>query len=308
MPDSQQLEVQTISKSESQDSKPSDHIFQLSEQALQKANVGNLEYKNNQELQSRQKVILAFLPENLIELLTAHLKATHIEQAKYARFDPDSNFDKNIIKGEIFERLIEAEDERFGLDPNSSEHSQTEEQKNIAKQILAVMANPQRFNFEQHSTRNPDLVKIIFDKDIFYVKAWMEAKTHVDGRTLKQLIEFKKSFATTIENINNLDDTKKHGLANLGKSGHQILLSANNYQIIAVPRNVSLSDEEKKSSFIDTRMPLSERARLLSLLNDESQVKITRSSFSTAEITALTRHFLNEVNKMLDNEAESASI
>lgn len=307
MPDLQQNEVQTNSNFESDKSQQSSHIFHLAELALQEANVGNLEYKNNLELQERQMKILASLPENIIEILTAHLKSTHIEQLKYPNSKPDSNFDKNTLKGEIFEKLIMAEDDLFDLDQNSSEHPQNEEQKMVAGQLLALMSNPQRYNFEQHATRNPDLVKIIFEKGIFYIGSCMEVKTHLDVRSLEQLINFKKSFKSTIDKVNSLENVKDHGLTNLGINGHQLNISDGYYQVLAVPRNVSLSDEKEKTSFIDNRMPPSQRGRLISLLNDESLIKITRSSFSTTEINALTRYFLNEVNKMLDNEAESSS-
>lgn len=287
-----------------------DGIGYIINTALYKANENSSEYKNDTELRSRQRKIIKSLPENFIEELTAHLKAVYIDQAKYPDFKPNPNSDKGFLSGEIFERLIEAEDDTYHLDPNWQEYPQTGEQKETADQILEIMANPERFGLDRTRVRNPDKLKLYFENGGLVIVSSLEAKKHLDSRSLYQLNNFQTDFETTSDYLNTLSEAESHGLKNIGIGQNQISLSKSYRQLLAIPRNSNID------LIVSKNLTSKKRRELIELINDPSKVTIVNPSFSHEELEVLTEYFLKEVenkirteatNEKLDLDAESAS-
>jgi len=81
--------------------------------SLRDTNIHDPEYKLDKDLIRRQRRILHGLNPKITEELQAHLQAVHIEEGT-----PFDEF--KMLKGEVFERLLEAEEEQYGLFPKPS--------------------------------------------------------------------------------------------------------------------------------------------------------------------------------------------
>lgn len=257
-------------------------------------------------LVERQKRILEDLSPNLIEELTGHLKALYIDQAKFPTFNPkEPGLDRKALKGELFERVVEAEDRLYHLDPEDDHYPQSTEQAQIAARILEVMANPDRFNIPMHAISNPDIAKLIFDKGVLRFAASLEVKTKMNEHTMRQLHRFTDSLNRICHVVNNLSDPQEHGLPGLGKQGNQISVSEDYYQIIVIPRGQSLTNTDGgPSRFISKEMPPEKREELLKLLTTSKKVKIVRSSFNNHDLILLTNYLEDRIKEKLTQETE----
>ena len=274
---------------------------------LDRANSSVNEYLGDTSLREDQKAIFSRLPENIVEELQAHLMSIYIEQRRY---DPDRYInDFNQLKGEVFERLIEIEDELFDLFPDSTPlREEDDDRKRIGRTILALMQNPDRFNIDSFSISNPDLFDIRFENGTYFIETSIEAKTHLDGRTRHQLSDkgFKSAITKTIDTLNHLKDPQSHGLEGIGEDGHKIGISTDYQQALVVPRDLSL-DADKIDRSLGTKYELSqEHAMFFSqkLIKMESRKMLRRSRFSQKEINELTRHFLNRINTKAEKETQ----
>ena len=266
---------------------------------LRDVNARDPEYGQDKELIRRQRRILHQLSPNIIEELHGHLQAAHNEQ--WHEFN-----EKLMLKGEVFERLLEAEDQLYDLFPETIRpEEETEDKQRIGETILGLMQNPGRFGFDDmDSLSNPDLFSIRFEGDSYIIETSIEAKTHLDGRTRHQLSDmgFRRAINIILDKINSLEDSSKHGLDGLGIGGHAIRLSDKYKQSITVPRNTQITPNSIGRSFGTKYAMNNEQTDRFSrdLQEMESQGLLKKACFSNEDIGAITDFFLDEINKLVE--------
>lgn len=279
---------------------------------LPEANTDSPEYTASPETRFMQRQLLKLLPANLLQQLEGHLIASEIDQearGEVGNFNPEK-----VIVGELFERLVEAQYTKIDesklkktitesqraliAEHNGTIPDQTLEQREAADTLLAAMQSPGRFGVENNSFRNPDLVRIHFNTDGSYtVTMAIEAKTHLDKRSLDQLSEagFKRAIQRFDHFLHQIDPARisdHNPLKKLLRRGMHIRPDDSFAQSLVTPRDADLSFD---SHFIDTRMEEQDRAKLLGLLTQSPDIRIVKSPFSGPEIRAIAKELYAQI-------------
>lgn len=287
MPDSSSHEVQTFEAVQERE-KSYIRSKEIIDQ-IKKANSKSERYKSDLELQSRQEKIVSQLPENFIDLLESHLEERRVDAEKHGKL---ANFNSyTCILGEIFENLVEIEDDHFNLFPSSEQYLQTERDKKAAKILLDVMQNPEKYGLTQSSITNTDIVKVKLENGTYVIKKAIEAKTHLDERTFGQLGRdgFRRGFQQIIDQINNMEDPKKFGLDELA-TGVNVEIALDYIQQLVITRDLDIHLQ-----ISETKLSKTEQEEFVEMLTSDEEVVVGRSVFSKDELKNLTQWALGEI-------------
>lgn len=251
----------------------------------------------NPETKKKQVEVISKLPENFLDIIENHLEEGRVTAERHK--EGFNQFTYCI--GEIFEQLVEIEDENDNLFPGAEKYQQTDTDKKAAKLLLDLMQNPIKYGLMQRSVTNPDWVKLSLENGTFVIKDATEAKTHLDRRTYRQLGRdgFVKAFQDIIDEINSIDKPERFGLEEFASYGINIGVALDYQQKLVVPRDLKIDRDNilkgtkkshKKNQFRDYELD-----DFVSMLNDSDEVVVGHSSFSRTELQEITRWALKEI-------------
>lgn len=245
------------------------------------------------------------LPSDFIQKMAGHALNQEIEQRKFANAQP-APVDR-VIKGEVFEQLVEIERSTKGLGLlNAKQESDgkvnvemSEDQKLVGELLAELMHNPQRFGIDIHRKRNPDMFSIIFREGKWQIVSCLEVKTRVDKRSLDQL--GNGGFRQRIEDfLKNTDPEilNRKGLEELYEVRPAITFSEDYIQTVVVPN--SETPDDIHSGFYEPNIPHDKRKELHSLLNDPKKINILFSSFNRRDVGEITEIVTRKVREVVE--------
>jgi len=256
----------------------------------------------------RQKEVISRLPEDFIDKIEKHLNKGREEATRHK--DQDFN-EFSYVTGEVFEQLIEIEDQGFDLFPGIDKYPQNDRDKKAAKKLLDIMQNPTEFGLIRRSITNPDLVTLSLEKGTFIIKDATEAKTHLDKRSFRQLGRngFKAGFQEIIDEINNMESPERFGLEEFAAYGINIDVALDYTQKLVLPRDLGTEREDiiKAQSNKPIRKQLNdiEIETFVHMLHNSQNVVVGRSAFSKAEIRSITRWTIEQITLKQKEETQT---
>lgn len=197
------------------------------------------------------------------------------------------------IRGKLFEMLIQ-NDSQFGF------------RSELEKELLILAHSPEKFGLAEvlGHHRNPDLAFLIVERDDgVVIEGVGESKLGLlNERSFKQLSEtgFTLGVHALVDVVNNLEDPASHGLVELAKvktdmpPGKPVLTIDTDFsQLLVVPANRNTA---WSSTLVNRReFSAAGRKEFYELLENTKRVRTANAAFSTAEVTALTKHLVNTV-------------
>lgn len=256
----------------------------------------------------KQEKILRSLPENTAENLYAHLHAVQKERDYFAQIRGDetgSVHDGIVLRGEVFEILVEADPELGNKTP-------------LAEEILSLIHNPVRFDLEDRLGfyRNPDLAFISFDEDRnITIHGAGEAKLgYLNYRAFRQLSSsgIKYGITRVTNYLNKVENLEEYGLSNLAAKKKEALISSQeNFlkvspdfkQVLIVPANKNIENPESLLIKHDD-FPSNSRELMIDILKKEVEIK--RAAFSYSEVLAITNYFLEKIDELREQTGSTS--
>jgi hypothetical protein len=250
----------------------------------------------DEQTRVRQRASLVNLPENMEDYLRAHIYTQALEdkwvrERKGIKTDRPAPTNLEIIRGEIFELLVEG-------DPALNTRNAA------AEQFLAFMHDPARYNYETElgHVRNPDLAVIKDDgSGRMVVTEIGEAKLgRIDARGFDQII--KNGIRRGVEEAVGLlkgkspSELAEHGLDQISQAS-PVDLAEQAKQVLVVPadRNISRPGTLFGYDIID-QYGRGRADEVLGEMLRTSGTQIKTAAFTGAQVEALARYYLEKIN------------
>lgn len=275
---------------------------ELREQVI-KANHNSEWYRNHEYIKNHQETVLSSLPENFLVAIENHLIDSRIHAQEHGNIPENPLI---LVYGEVFERLVEIETEKYNLFHGIEKYPQLDRDRKIGKLLLDVMHRPKKYGLTKEPIMNPDDVDLSMEQGTFVIKDATEVKTHLDEHAYRQLGRrgFKRSFQSIIDEINSMDDDtlEKHGLGDFAGYGINIDVSLNYVQKLVLPRDLKVDMQELQR---DKKLTNYERADFIKMLQSGGEVVVGKSSFSRTELQYLTNWVMAELKLKQQKQAQN---
>jgi len=267
---------------------------------LSKENFDSRRYLDNTELVARQREIISRLPEDFVIEMAMHLRDS-VEKQKL-RHPGEGVNSFGIVLGELFERLVEIEDEVFKIIPDRDPtKTESVDDRRVAKKILDIMQNPEDYGLNGIELSNPDAVRIKLVDGTFEISEDVEIKTNIDARTKRQLGKngFKQSFAKIIHKLNSTDFTSNPKLSEFGINGRSISVSPSFYQNLVILRDQSITPDGIKRDGVRGQENMTdwEVSEFIKQLRNTDEIGLIRASFGKKELVGLTHLIMGQIYK-----------
>jgi len=241
-----------------------------------------------EDLYEWKRTVVECLSDSIVEELHGHL---HVAYKEYAFFKEQRNLegefdDGKVLRGEVFERVVQTEFTRDDA---------------VANKLLALMHDPERFLLKKEldHIRNPDLADLEHTGDNkIRITELGECKLgRLNYRAYKQLS--KNGLRSSLEAVRDVlsgADLEAIGLGEVAAAGGEIVLDPNLRQAIILPADRNLEDTRSLIAEWDFYRDEDIEA-FVELLEDESRTTIRQSAFSTGEIFRMTDVLLAKVRE-----------